>query len=64
MRCYICNKETDNFRKDYDGRYVSICTECRRIIRDMVATYEDVEDDVLEIEQPSIDIIESIDRKE
>lgn len=44
MRCYICNRETDNFSKGPDGRYISICSSCKSIIRDTARkNYEDVE---------------------
>ena len=44
MRCYICNRETEDFHKDPNGKWVSICPKCRNIIRDTQRTnYEDVE---------------------
>lgn len=45
MRCYICNRETDNFQKQPDGKYVSICSHCSNIIRDTKRkNYEDIDE--------------------
>lgn len=44
MKCYICGRETNNFSKRPDGKWESICSNCRNIIRDTARTnYEDIE---------------------
>lgn len=44
MRCYICNRETDNFSRGPDGKFVSICSTCKSIIRDNSGkNYEDLD---------------------
>lgn len=44
MRCYICNRETDNFSRGPDGKFVSICSSCKSIIRDNTRkNYEDID---------------------
>lgn len=68
MRCYICNRETDNFSKGPDGKYVSICSECRSIIRDNARkNYEDVERqdfiDARLASMSSLEFIKFIERK-
>ena len=45
MRCYICNRETDNLKRDPDGRLVSICSVCRKFIYDCNRLYQDITDD-------------------
>ena len=44
MRCYICNRETENFSRGPDGKFVSICSSCKSIIRDNSRkNYEDID---------------------
>ena len=44
MRCYICGAETNNFSKQPDGSWASICNHCKGIIKDTARkNYEDVE---------------------
>ena len=44
MRCCICDRETNDFHKEPNGKWVSICSNCRSIIRDTARkNYEDVE---------------------
>lgn len=47
MRCYICNRETNSFKKDPDGTYVSICAQCRNAIYEMNRRYDDITEDDL-----------------
>lgn len=49
MRCQICNKETNSYRKDPDGKYVSICGQCRSAIYEANRRYEDIEDEDFKI---------------
>lgn len=49
MRCYICNRETDNLRKDPDGKMVSICTVCNCAINDCKYVYQDITDEDIKI---------------
>lgn len=68
MRCYICNKETDNFSKQSDGKWASICSECRSIIRDTSRkNYEDIEmQDFIDAKlnsMSSLDFLRFVDRR-
>lgn len=49
MRCYICNRETDNLRRDPDGKMTPICTVCYRFINDCKYTYQDITDEDIKI---------------
>ena len=49
MRCYICNRETNNLKRDPDGKLVSICSTCRKYIYDCNRLYEDITDDDVKI---------------
>lgn len=49
MRCYICNRETDNLRRDPDGKLVSICSVCRKYIYDCNRLYEDITDEDIQL---------------
>lgn len=49
MKCYICNRETSSFRRDPDGKYVSICSVCRSIINEHKYVYEDITDEDIKI---------------
>lgn len=49
MRCYICNRETNNLRRDPDGKLVSICSTCRKYIYDCNRLYQDITDDDVKI---------------
>ena len=62
MRCYICNRETDNFKKQPDGKYISICSHCSSIIRDTARKdYEDVmEQDFIDAKLASMSSMEFI----
>lgn len=65
MRCYICNKETNNFRKDPDGKYVSICPTCRGIINDYNRRYLDAdEDDIKLLKMTGLDFIKSMEKED
>lgn len=64
MHCYICDKETNNLRKDPDGKLVSICASCRRAINDCNKLYKDIHEDdvyVKETQMSDIELIEYID---
>ena len=66
MHCYICDRETDSFKKDFDGRYVSICSECRESIRECNKIYKDVDEDDVDIKllsMSSLDLIKYIDKE-
>lgn len=62
MRCYICNRETDDFHKDPDGKWRSICSNCKSIIKDAARkNYEDVdEDDFIDSKLASMSSLEFI----
>ena len=49
MHCYICDRETNNFRKDPDSKYVSICNVCRAAINDYNRRYLDVDDEDIKL---------------
>lgn len=49
MRCYICNRETSNFKRDPDGKITCICSVCRKYIYDCNRTYQDITDDDVKI---------------
>ena len=49
MRCYICNKEPNSFRRDPDGKFVSICAQCRQHIYDCNRLYQDIEDEDIRV---------------
>lgn len=41
MRCQICNRETDNYSLNkLTGKYESICSRCRVVIRDTNSYYQ------------------------
>lgn len=66
MRCQICNRETDNFYKDKDGQYVSICNTCKSAVRDSTRLYGDLpfdEDDEKLLNTPSLKLLQLIDRE-
>lgn len=44
MRCYICNKETDNIDIEPDGKLVSICLQCLKDVKECNKRYEDIEE--------------------
>lgn len=62
MRCYICNRETDNFSKQPDGKWLSICSNCKNIIRDTKRrNYEDIDErDFVDLQLASISFIDFI----
>lgn len=65
MHCYICDRETNNFRRDPDGKYVSICSVCRKEIRDCNKLYKDIDEEELDLKIASmspIELIEYIDK--
>ena len=49
MRWYICNRGTDNLRKDPDGKMTPICTVCNRVINDCKYVYQDITDEDIKI---------------
>lgn len=49
MRCYICNKETNNFEKDPDGKWVSICSQCRGQVYETKRIYKDIDEDDIKV---------------
>lgn len=49
MRCYICNRETQNLKKDPDGKLVCICATCRKYIYDCNRTYQDITDEDIQL---------------
>jgi NMD protein affecting ribosome stability and mRNA decay len=49
MRCYICNKETNNFEKDPDGKWISICSQCRGHVFETKRIYRDIDEDDLRV---------------
>lgn len=49
MRCQICNRETNNWQKDKDGHYVSICSRCRTIVRETANIYQDFDEDDIKL---------------
>lgn len=68
MRCYICNRETDNFGRGPDGKFVSICSSCKSIIRDTARkNYEDIEQqdfiDARLASMSSMEFIKFLDRR-
>lgn len=59
MKCQICNRETDNFKKNKQtGKYESICNVCQNIIRGTDAVYQDFEEDILDVEVAEKDFLE------
>lgn len=67
MKCYICGRETNNFSKQPDGKWASICSICRNIIRDTARkNYEDVEEqdfiDARLCEMSSLEFIKFVER--
>lgn len=49
MRCQICNRETDNWQRDKDGHYISICSRCRTLIREATNIYQDFDEDDIKL---------------
>lgn len=66
MRCYCCDKETDNLRRDPDGTFISICSTCSKIIRDCNRLYEDIDEDELDLKlakMSSYEFIKELDKQ-
>lgn len=68
MKCYICGKETNNFSKQPDGRWISICNNCKGIIKDTARkNYEDIEEqdfiDAKLASMSSMEFIKFLDRR-
>ena len=49
MRCYICNKETNNFEKDPDGKWISVCSQCRGFVFETKRIYRDIDEEDLRV---------------
>lgn len=67
MKCYICDCETNNFSKQPDGTWASICSKCRSVIKDTARkNYEDIEEqdfvDARLASMSSIDFIRFLDK--
>lgn len=65
MHCYICDRETTNFRKDPDGTFVCICSSCRKAINDCNKIYKDIYEDDVYVKASSmsdVELIEYIDK--
>ena len=68
MKCYICGTETNNFSKQPDGKWASVCSNCQKIIKDTARkNYEDVERqdfiDAKLCQMSSMDFIRFVERK-
>lgn len=65
MHCYICDRETNNLRRDPDGKLVSICHTCLEAIRDCNRKYEDINEEDLKLSKMSgLELIKYIERKD
>ena len=49
MRCYICNRETINLKRDPDGNLTAICAVCYRAINDCKYVYQDITEEDIKI---------------
>lgn len=62
MRCYICNKETTDFHKEPDGRWISLCPQCRKH-QQIYHNVNDEECDMALLRMNPIDLIRRIDNE-
>lgn len=60
MHCYICDRETNNLRRDPDGKLVSICSSCRAAINDCNKLYKDIYEDDVYVKASSMSDVELI----
>lgn len=49
MRCYICNRETNNLKRDPDGNLTAICAVCYHAINDCKYVYQDITEEDIKI---------------
>lgn len=69
MRCQICNRVTNNWKKNkHTGKYESICNKCQNIINSCTLQYEDFTDaliaDIEEDERDFLTILKEIGEKD
>lgn len=68
MRCCICDRETNDFHKEPNGKWVSICNNCKSIIKDTARkNYEDIDEqdfiDAKLASMSSLEFIKFVDRR-
>lgn len=68
MRCCICDRETNDFHKEPNGKWVSICSNCKSIIKDTARkNYEDIDEqdfiDAKLASMSSLEFIKFVDRR-
>jgi len=62
MRCYICDRETTDFHKEPDGRWISLCPKCKKKPK----LYHDVNEeecDMALLRMSPLDLIKEIDNE-
>ena len=62
MRCYICDRETTDFHREPDGRWISLCPKCKSNQQ----RYRDVNEeecDMKLLKMNPIDLIKEIDNE-